>query len=88
MFGHAIECRISTEDPWNNFLPSTGKITNMREPTNEYVDVRIDSGVREGDLVTPYYDPMIAKVIAHGDNREHAIQKMSRALGEYQIIGV
>jgi 3-methylcrotonyl-CoA carboxylase alpha subunit len=88
LLGHAIECRITVEDPKNDFLPQTGKITTLREPSSEYVDVRLDSGVREGDEITAYYDPMIAKLIAHADTREQAIQKMQRALSEYTVIGV
>jgi len=88
LFGHAIEARISCEDPANDFLPQTGTISCLREPTNEYGDVRIETGVREGDTITPYYDPMISKVIAHGDTREEAIQKLQRALHELTIIGV
>jgi len=88
LMGHAIECRITVEDPKNDFLPQTGKITTLREPSSEYVDVRLDSGVREGDEITAYYDPMIAKLIAHADTREQAIQKMQRALSEYTVIGV
>jgi 3-methylcrotonyl-CoA carboxylase alpha subunit len=77
LFGHAIEARISCEDPSNDFLPQTGKLTVLRERSqahqNELPDVRFETGVREGDVITPFYDPMISKVIAHGETREAAI---------------
>jgi len=86
--GHAIECRINCEDPKNNFLPSCGTVTVLQEPTNEYSDVRIDTGFVEGDEITSYYDPLLSKIIAHGKTREEAIEKMQRALLEYQVLGV
>ncbi len=84
--GHAIECRINAEDPFNNFLPSTGRITHSLLPTGP--GVRVDTGVYPGFEITPYYDPMIAKLIVWGETRGQAILRMRRALEEYRIVGV
>ena len=86
MEGWAIECRVNAEDPYSNFMPSTGKITTLRQPTGP--GVRIDTGVYEGAEITPYYDPMISKLICYGKNRAEAILRMRRALAEYHIMGV
>ena len=84
--GHAIECRINSEDPYNGFLPSTGRITHSLLPTGP--GIRVDTGVYPGFEITPFYDPMIAKVIAWGETRGQAILRMRRALEEYRIVGV
>ncbi len=85
--GHAIEARIYAEDPDRGFLPSTGRIYHLRTPASTD-RVRIDAGVAEGDSISPWYDPMIAKLIVWGSTREAACSRMARALGEYQILGV
>ncbi|HEC22318.1 MAG TPA: acetyl-CoA carboxylase biotin carboxylase subunit [Chloroflexi bacterium] len=84
--GAAIECRINAEDPYNNFLPSTGTITAMTLPTGP--GVRVDTGVTAGDQITPYYDPLISKLICWGDTRGEALLRMRRALSEYKIMGL
>jgi acetyl/propionyl-CoA carboxylase alpha subunit len=84
--GWAIECRINAEDPYNNFVPSTGKITTLNIPTGP--GVRVDSGVYSGYEITPYYDSMIAKLVCWGEDRAEAILRMRRALEEYTIMGV
>jgi acetyl-CoA carboxylase, biotin carboxylase subunit len=83
---HAIECRINAEDPYNNFAPSPGKITNYYPPGGR--GVRIDSHIYAGYEVPPYYDSMIAKLIVTGATREIAIARMKRALMEYKIEGI
>jgi acetyl-CoA carboxylase biotin carboxylase subunit len=84
--GHAIECRIYAEDPENDFMPCPGRIEGLRLP--EGLGVRNDCGVYEGADVSIYYDPMIAKLIVWGENREEAIIRMRRALREYQVRGI
>jgi len=84
--GWAIECRIYAEDPSNNFLPSPGRITRLRTPSGPWV--RDDSGVYEGYEVPIQYDSLISKLIAWGPDREEAIQRMARALDEYQVGGI
>lgn len=86
MKGHAIECRINAEDPFNGFMPSTGRITHSILPTGP--GVRVDTGVYLGFEITPFYDPMIAKLIVWGETRAQAILRMRRALEEYRIVGV
>ena len=86
MEGWAIECRVNAEDPYNSFIPATGKISTLRLPTGP--GVRIDTGVYEGSEITPYYDSMISKLICYGQNRAEAVLRMRRALGEYHIMGV
>jgi acetyl-CoA carboxylase biotin carboxylase subunit len=84
--GWAIECRINAEDPYNNFIPSTGRITHTLLPTGP--GVRVDTGVYIGFEVSPYYDSLISKLIVWGETRGEAILRMRRALEEYKILGV
>ena len=89
--GHAIEARINAENPDNNFLPATGTLNIYRTPTHSEFsvsDVRIDDGVREGDVISPYYDSMIAKLIVHAPTREQALAKLDQALAETRIVGL
>jgi 3-methylcrotonyl-CoA carboxylase alpha subunit len=85
--GHAIEVRICAENPARMFLPSPGRITRLVLPPSAG-DVRVDTGVREGDTVTPYYDSMIAKLIVHAPDRPTAIAHMLRALDATAIEGI
>jgi len=84
--GHSIECRIYAEDGANNFMPSTGKILKLIEPKG--VGIRYDAGVFEGYTVTPDYDPILAKLIVWGENREDARKKMINALNNHILLGV
>jgi len=84
--GHAIECRICAEDPDNNFMPSIGQISFLNQETNHYV--RIDSGIKENSIVSRYYDPMLAKVIAWGETREKARSRLINALDNFNLIGI
>src|SRR3712207_4493683 len=102
--GHAIEARVYAENPASGFLPSTGRLVHLRTPAAvEFTHlaastlaldaparaaVRIDSGVREGDAITPYYDPMIAKLIVHGADREQALARLSQALAGFEAVGL
>ncbi|TDG05611.1 acetyl/propionyl/methylcrotonyl-CoA carboxylase subunit alpha [Paraburkholderia guartelaensis] len=94
--GHALEARIYAENPARGFLPSTGTLKHLRMPdgvefrlgdAGQRASVRIDSGVREGDTITPFYDPMIAKLIVHGATREDALARMKRALEACEVVG-
>jgi propionyl-CoA carboxylase alpha chain len=84
--GHAIELRIYAEDPMNKFLPSIGTLNKFSIPEGD--GVRVDTGFEEGDEIPIYYDPMIAKLVVHGDHRASAIKKMHRALNDYHIDGI
>ena len=83
--GHAVEGRLYAEDPERGFLPSTGEVIELHFPKAE--GVRIDYGVETGGEVTPFYDPMIAKVIAHGKNRSEALDRLASALDDTIVIG-
>ena len=85
--GHAIEVRLYAEDPERDFLPATGHLTHLRFP-NDSMHIRVDSGVRTGDSITVHYDPMIAKLIVWGPDRDDALRRMQSALAETQVAGV
>ena len=91
--GHSIEVRICAEDPSNGFLPETGRIGVLRSPADPGIpegeeDVRLDAGVREGDEVSVFYDPMLAKLVVWGDDRAEAARRMQAALAETALLGV
>ena len=83
--GHAIEVRLYAEDPRNQFLPQAGELLHWREPVG--AGIRIDHGIRAGTAISPYYDPMLGKLIAWGDSREEARRRLATALGELELIG-
>ena len=85
--GHAFEARLYAEDPSRDFLPAIGRLTHL-EPPVEGRHVRVDTGVRQGDEVTPYYDPMIAKLIVWDEDRDAALRRLRRALADYHVAGV
>jgi 3-methylcrotonyl-CoA carboxylase alpha subunit len=85
--GHAMEARIYAEDPDNDFLPMTGTLHHLAEPSG-LEGIRVDSGVGQGQEITPWYDPMLAKVIAFGDTRDQARQRLIKALHHYRAMGV
>jgi 3-methylcrotonyl-CoA carboxylase alpha subunit len=84
--GCAIEARLYAENPTHDFLPATGKIIHLKTPVDGAEEgVRADCGVRTGDVITTFYDPMIGKLIAHDSTREKAIRKLERALRDFQV---
>ncbi len=85
--GHAIEARLYAEDPARGFLPSTGRLAHLRLPAADE-RVRVDTGVRRGDAISPYYDPMIAKLIVFGADRPAAVARLRAALDECEVVGV
>jgi 3-methylcrotonyl-CoA carboxylase alpha subunit len=85
--GHALEARIYAEDPAKGFLPSIGRLAHLAQPP-ESLHVRVDTGVEEGDEITPHYDPMIAKLIVWDETRERASARMLQSLAQFQVVGV
>ena len=86
--GHALECRLYAEDPSKNFLPSPGKISKLKTSNTNSKNIRLDIGVDEGDEISFYYDPMIAKIISKGSTRTESINNMMRYLDEFEIEGI
>ncbi len=84
--GHAIECRLYAEDPANKFLPAAGKLLTFIEPQGP--GIRVDSGFAAGDLITPHYDPLLAKLIAYGEDRPAELRRMQRALEDIVVFGI
>ena len=84
--GLAIECRVYAEDPEQGFLPSPGRILGLRPPGGP--GIRDDSGVYAGYEVPVHYDPLLSKLVAHGDDRAHAIARLARAVREYLVVGI
>ncbi len=87
LVGHAIEARIYAEDPARDFLPSTGTIAHLRWPETGR-SVRVDSGIRQGDAISVHYDPLLAKVVVHGQDRGTAVRLLERALSRCEVVGV
>lgn len=87
MHGHAMEARVYAEDPAHDFMPSIGKLVHLRMPASS-AHVRTDTGVEQGDTITPFYDPMIAKLIVWDETRELAARRMAQALKQFEIVGV
>jgi acetyl-CoA carboxylase biotin carboxylase subunit len=84
--GHAVECRITAEDPFNHFLPAGGRVIRLFQPSGP--GVRVDTGIEEGTEISTFYDSLLAKLIVWGEDREAARQRMARALREYRIVGL
>ena len=85
--GHAIEARLYAEDPWHDFLPATGEVMSLHMPTTSE-GIRVDAGIGEGDVVSTRYDPLLAKVIAHGRTRSEALDRLVDALARTSVVGV
>lgn len=83
-----MEARIYAEDPDNGFLPGSGLIKVLKEPKRIDGKIRIDTGVRQGDQISTFYDPMISKLIVWGENRNEAIERLYQALDDYKVIGL
>lgn len=88
LIGHSLEARIYAENPDKEFLPQSGKINVLREPIQIPGKVRVDTGVKEGDEISTYYDPMISKLIVHESTRSKAIEALDMALENYHVIGL
>ncbi|MBC9175587.1 acetyl/propionyl/methylcrotonyl-CoA carboxylase subunit alpha [Pseudoroseomonas ludipueritiae] len=87
LHGHAIEARVYAEDPARDFMPAVGTLVHLRQPREAPGYVRVDTGVRQGDTITPNYDPMIAKLVVWGEDRAAAVRRLAAALAEYEVVG-
>jgi len=87
LMGHSVEARVYAEDPENGFLPGAGKLVYLNQPPSS-ADVRVETGVRQGDDVSQYYDPMIAKLVVWGNDREEALDRLSQRLSQYHVVGL
>lgn len=85
--GHAFEARIYAENPRNNFLPDVGKLVHLSTP-EQSTNVRLEEGFKEGSNIEVYYDPLIAKLVVHGENRTEALRILRQALEEYKVVGL
>jgi 3-methylcrotonyl-CoA carboxylase alpha subunit len=85
--GHAFEARIYAENPRNNFLPDAGKLLYMSTPSPS-ATVRVEEGFKQGSNIQVYYDPLIAKLVVHGENRTEALRVLRKALEEYEVVGL
>lgn len=85
--GHSVEARVYAEDPMNGFLPGAGRLHYLNQPSGDE-SVRVETGVREGDDVSQYYDPMIAKLVVWGSDRQEALDKLTKKLSEYRVVGL
>ena len=85
--GHAIEVRVYAEDPDRDFMPAVGRLVHLRQP-EAGPDVRVETGVRQGDAITVHYDPMIAKLVVRGATRDEAVRRLRQCLSEYEVVGV
>jgi 3-methylcrotonyl-CoA carboxylase alpha subunit len=85
--GHAFEARVYAEDPHKDFLPAIGRLDHLGQPS-ESAHVRVDTGVETGDEISPWYDPMIAKLIVWDENRDRALDRLANALSEYEVVGL
>ncbi|WP_456316290.1 acetyl/propionyl/methylcrotonyl-CoA carboxylase subunit alpha [Teichococcus wenyumeiae] len=87
LHGHAIEARVYAEDPARDFMPAVGTLAHLRQPREVLGHVRVDTGIRQGDTITPNYDPMIAKLVVWGEDRAAAVRRLATALAEYEVVG-
>lgn len=86
--GHSFEARIYSEDPFNGFLPANGQLSYLREPQEIPDFLRVESGIREKDSISTFYDPMIAKLVVWDQDRDQALQRLRQGLEDYRVVGL